>query len=335
MKLKYTTLLLIVILIHTSCGKKNHFQIDTSRNRVEVQIRRFDKNLIQLDTAHLISYTKEIYQKYPEFLRLYLSELDTVSLEDTLAVSQVLKDFVSYPQIKKVNGKVLETFADVADIEAEISDVFTYLAHYFPHLQLPEVYFFVSGLSRPTMMDPQMKMLGIGSDFYLGSDFEPYKSIIYDYMLFNMRRESLSVNLTSTILFNSFRFDSKQNRLIDNILYRGKVLYLLSVVMPQKEQKDIVNYTGEQQEWAEAHEKEVWRAIVGRKNLFSSDQHLIRKYMQEAPFTAPVSQDSPGRLGEWIGLRIVESFMNKNKNVTLPELMQMNNYQEILEKSGY
>ena len=57
--------------------------------------------------------------------------------------------------------------------------------------------------------------------------------------------------------------------------------------------------------------------------------------MQEAPFTAPVSQDSPGRLGEWIGLRIVKSFMNKNKNVTLPELMQMNNYQEILEKSGY
>ncbi len=335
MKLKLITLLLLFILIFTSCEKKNRFEIDTTNNRVEIQIRRFDRDLIQLDTTNLIASTKKIYQNYPKFLKLYLSELDTVSLEDTLAVSRVLEDFVSYPQIKDVNQKVLEVFSDVSGIEAEISDAFTYIAHYFPHLQLPEVYFFVSGLSRPAMMDAQLKMFGIGSDFYLGADYEPYKSMVYDYMLSNMRPENLSRDLISTSLFNNFRFDSKQNRLIDNMLYNGKVLYLLSVVMPSREQKDIVGYTAEQQQWAETQEKEIWKAIVGQKDLFSSDQQLIRKYMQEAPFTAPVSQDSPGRLGDWIGLRIVESFINKNKNVTLPELMQINNYQELLEKSGY
>jgi uncharacterized protein YjaZ len=184
-------------------------------------------------------------------------------------------------------------------------------------------------------MSQDRSVFGVGTDFYLGADFEPYKDFVYDYMLQNMETERLPVDIISAILFSNFRFDSKQNRLIDNMLYRGKGLYLLSVFLPERNHNEIIGYTVSQWQWAEIHEKEIWKSIVGQKDLFSSDQHLIRKYMQEAPFTASISQESPGRLGEWIGFRIVEKFMNKNKNITLPELMQMNDYQEMLGKSGY
>ena len=69
--------------------------------------------------------------------------------------------------------------------------------------------------------------------------------------------------------------------------------------------------------------------------LFSTDVMLIKKYMNDAPFTATISQESPGRLGAWIGLRIVDSYMRKNTNVTLRDLMNENNYQKMLEQSDY
>ena len=76
-------------------------------------------------------------------------------------------------------------------------------------------------------------------------------------------------------------------------------------------------------------------AVIEQKHLFSSDLFLIRKYVNDAPFTAPLSQDSPGRAGAWIGWQIVRSYMERNPSVTLPELMRTNDYERLLEQSGY
>lgn len=328
-------ILLSFILLFASCRKKSRFYIDTKENRVEVNIQRFDRDLIRLDTVNLAESVDSLMEKYPKFLPLFIENMTNSSVSDRHTIGKILSDFVNYPIVQEVNRKVLDEFADISFIQDEIADAFTYIHHYFPNLTLPELYFYVSGLNVPMIMSPDRTVFGVGTDFYLGADFEPYKDIVYDYMLQNFAAERLTIDVVSAVLFRNFVFDGTQNRLIDNMLYRGKVLYLLSVVMAEKEMKDIVGYSSEQQLWAETHEKEIWKAIISQKDLFSTDQHLIRKYMEVAPFTAPISQESPGRLGQWMGFRIVESFMNKNKNVTLPELMQLNNYQELLEKSGY
>ena len=57
--------------------------------------------------------------------------------------------------------------------------------------------------------------------------------------------------------------------------------------------------------------------------------------MNDGPFTAEITQDSPGRLGLWVGWRIVESYMRNNKGVTLHELINENDAQKILEQSFY
>jgi hypothetical protein len=75
--------------------------------------------------------------------------------------------------------------------------------------------------------------------------------------------------------------------------------------------------------------------MLDHKDLFSSDSQLIHKYLNDAPFTAPISQDSPGRLGTWIGLQIIESYMQSHPEIDLPTLMRESNYQKILQNSGY
>lgn len=335
MKLRPSNLLLLFLLLFVSCSNGNRFQINTDKNRINVQISRFDKDLILLDTNHIAFSVRNLYKKYPDFLPAYIQNLDTVSPSDTAAIAISLKKFVAYPSLQTIYRKVLSTFSDVSNIEKEISDAYTYIHFYFPQLKLPQVYFFVSGLALPILMDENMNFIGIGSDFYLGADFAPYHSITYEYMLYNMRPESVSVDLVSALLFYYFRFDSKQNRLIDNMIHRGKVLYLLSVFMPGKEQKEIIGYSDSQWNWSVKNEKEIWKTIISQKALFSSDELVIRQYLNDAPFTTPISQESPGRLGAWVGMRIVESYMNHHRKITLQQLMQTNDYQSILEKSEY
>ena len=317
----------------SSCSRNNRFKIDTNENRVNVKIHRFDKDLLTLDTASMKAGVKRLYSKYPDFLPEFVYNVLDTTAADTNAVSHEFQKFLTDKTFTQVNKKTLQTFDDVSDIEKKISDAFTYIHFYFPEVKLPEIYFYVSGFNRSIMMND--KFIAVGTDLYLGSDYPAYKDYTYEYMLFNMRRECVATDLVSATLFRMFVMNSSEYRLLDNMLFRGKVMYLLSVFMPNEKLEDIMGYSDEQWKWTKKNEKEIWATIIDQKHLFSTDLQLIRKYMNDAPFTAPVSQESPGRLGTWIGWQIVESYMNKNTKVSLTDLMKDSNYQKILEESGY
>ena len=332
-KINVLILLLAGLSLLSSCSKNNRFKIDTDENRVTVKIHRFDKDLLTLDTTNLKTGVKKLYSKYPDFLPEFVYNVLDTTATDTNAVSNEFYKFLTDKTFTQVNKKTLQTFDDVSDLEKKISDAFTYIHFYFPEVKLPEIYFYVSGFNRAIMMND--KFIAVGTDLYLGSDYPAYKDYTYEYMLFNMRRECVATDLVSATLFRMFVMNSAEYRLLDNMLFRGKVMYLLSVFMPNEKLEDIMGYSDEQWKWTKKNEKEIWATIIDQKHLFSTDLQLIRKYMNDAPFTAPVSQESPGRLGTWIGWQIVESYMNRNTKVSLTDLMKDSNYQKILEESGY
>ena len=326
-------MLVVLIVVMTSCHKKNRFEIDTKQNHYTVKIHRFDRDLLSLDAKNMDKGLKKLYADYPEFLPLFVNEIADTTAKDTSAVKTVFTKFLTDSVFAKANRKTLKTFGDISDIEKEVSDAYTYIHYYFPEVKLPELYLFVSGFNRSVIMNKEL--IAVGADFYLGSDFPAYSGIAYKYQINNMRRECLASDIVSATLFRMFPMNSSQYRLLDNMLFRGKVMYLMSVFMPNEKQEGIIGYTPEQLTWCKTHEKQVWAATIDQKHLFSTDVTLIQKYMNDAPFTATISQDSPGRLGTWIGLQIVESYMKHNPAVSIRNLMNENNYQKMLEQSDY
>ena len=318
---------LLIVLLTSSCNKGNRFEIDTAKNRVEVKIHRFDKDVIALDTTNIKAEIDSLYSRYPAFLPEFCVNVLDTSSTDTSAVTNLILDYLKDSAFTSVNKKTLETFKDVSDIENQVSDAYTYIHHYFPAVKLPEIYFFVSGFNRPVILNE--KFIALGTDLYLGSDFPAYQNITYQYLTYNMRRETVAVDLVSTTLFRMFGMNSQENRLLDNMLFRGKIMYLLSVFMPAEKPENRIGYTPEQWQWCEKFEKQIWTAIIDQKDLFSTDAILIRKYMNDAPFTAPISQESPGRLGTWMGLRIIESYMSKNEKISLTDLMNETDSQKL------
>ena len=99
--------------------------------------------------------------------------------------------------------------------------------------------------------------------------------------------------------------------LLDAMIYEGRILYLLAGLLDDNDAARLTGYTPEEIEWCIDNETNIWNAIVGSNHLFASDNMTLRKYIAPAPFTAPLSQDVPGRIGRWVGWRIIERYAGK------------------------
>ena len=130
-------------------------------------------------------------------------------------------------------------------------------------------------------------------------------------------------------------FTSKHNRLLEHMLFRGKQIYLLEQLLPNIPKREVIGYTEDQWNWCIKWEKEIWNKMMDKRDLFKTESMVMNSYLNEGPFTSEISQDSPGRLGIWVGWRIIDSYMRHNEDVTLQELMKDGDAQKILEKSFY
>ena len=75
--------------------------------------------------------------------------------------------------------------------------------------------------------------------------------------------------------------------------------------------------------------------MMDKRDLFKTESTIISSYLNEGPFTAEISQESPGRLGLWVGWQIVDSYMRNNEEVSVQELLSESDAQKILEQSFY
>ena len=121
--------------------------------------------------------------------------------------------------------------------------------------------------------------------------------------------------------------------LLSAMINEGKILYALSVLLPQKDRDDLIGYTTTQSAWCKENEKEIWKSIVKQNYLFSTDNMVITRFINDAAYTAPISQLAPGRVGCWIGWQIVEKYA-KRKGVSLQEAVNTD-AQVILKESKY
>ena len=120
------------------------------------------------------------------------------------------------------------------------------------------------------------------------------------------------------------------------MIHEGKKLYLLDLYLPLKSDVLKIGYTDQKYDWAVTNEEQVWKYFIENNLLFSTDTKLNKRFLEDAPFSKfYLSEDknSPGRIGQRIGLQIVRSFMQNNK-VSMQEMIKMD-AKELFEKSKY
>jgi uncharacterized protein YjaZ len=175
----------------------------------------------------------------------------------------------------------------------------------------------------------------IGLDYFLGSrsPYRPQK--VPNYMLRRYQKEYIPTSIAWFFSAKYNRTIPEEKSLMAEMIYHGKSYYFAEKMTPFAADSILLGYTAEQVESVADNEEAIWAHFV-ENNLFYEKSDLARRnYIDERPFTNEINSKCPGRIGRWLGWRIVSEYMRKNPDITLAELMNNTNAQEIFEKSKY
>ncbi len=334
MKSRKLIIALCLLIGLIACGRQERY-FPAEIPKTSVPIERFDSALLTIDTTEIEAEIRELYASYPVFMPFFTEQILGIPTDDTTFLAQALPQFLgdTLYGFKQTNRRVQTTFANIDDLQNDLNGAFARLRYLYPDIEIPTIYFFVSGFNASVLFLEDA--IAVGVDMYLGSDYEYYNRVVYNYQKQTMRKECIPADVVSAYLFQLFPFTSKQSRLLENMIYRGKIMYVLSLLFPDENEAEIMGYTPEQMAWCERNERAIWNMMMDKRDLFKTEPQILTSYLNDGPFTAEISQDSPARLGTWMGWQICQSYMEHNSNITLQELLTEGDAQKILQESNY
>lgn len=328
------SLLIVLAAVLCAChGGRDYFPRDIEA--VKVDIVRFDSAQLAVRPDSVRQGIGQLYADYEQFMPMFVEGILRLPTEDTAYLCEMYGNFLTDTTMgfAQTNALAQSTFANIDKLQKSLNTGFSRLHYLYPEWEIPTVYLFVSGFNSSVMY--YENIMGVGVDMYLGSDYPYYNQVVYNYQKQTMRKECVAGDLLNMYIAYQIPYNSKYNRLLEHMIFRGKQMFLLSQLLPDEPAWEIIGYSKEQWDWCEKYEKAIWNRIMEKRDLFKTESMVRVSYMNDGPFTAEISQESPGRLGIWVGWQIVDSYMRNNENVSIQELIKEGDAQKILEESFY
>ena len=321
MSLKNFIVFLIVlcfVFFNIQCKKNNNIEDEINSIPINISFERFDKKFYNIDSFELKDLKKEYYYLFPE------------SFDDIVWVNR-RKDSLQLI-LKNVIEKKFKSFDF---IENEVNQLFKHLKYYFPKINIPKIVTLINNVDYQSKIVYLDTLVLISLDTYLGKNHEIYKGIP-NYIKYDMDISFLSSHIADKFLNSKINYP-KERTFLSQMIYYGKKLYLKEKLLPNKNDTITIGYSKQDLTWAQENELYIWKYFIEKELLYNTDSKLIRRFLDPSPFSKfylEIDNQSPGRIGRWIGWQLVRSFMKKNPETRIEDLILKPN-EELFVKSGY
>jgi hypothetical protein len=234
-----------------------------------------------------------------------------------------------------IYSNVDKIFPENADIAGMFREGAIHYKYYFPTDTLPEVFTVVAGYNESLF--PSDGIIVFSLDKYFGANNPMYESLaIEKYKRRRMEKTMMPIDYFRVLAMLKYpKSDASADNLLNEMIYQGRIQYFLKSMMPSTPDSLLWGYSDYQYRWAETYEENVWNYLIDKKILFEINPLLIRNFTGEGPFTNAFGNQSAPGVASYCGYGIVCSFMIHNPSVTLPQLMQIQNMQEIYNRARY
>lgn len=322
--------ILAICLMMASCQKNEpayKAKLDITPEPYDLEFDRYEEVLFNLDTADFQAELMNVQDRYRVFLGGDLNNPDAV---------QYLKDFATDPFSITLYEKVKVVFSDLKQIEPVVEDVFAHFHHYYPEIELPKKAFTCITGIHPDEPPVQIidDQLVISLDWYL-DDEELYDQIgMPRYMSLRRNVSTLAKEIAEQLYMHYLYEWRKQGQIVGEMVFYGRRDFFVEAMCPELPDSVLLGYSSKQWQWAVENEGQVWADIVGNRRLYDASLDAYMMFFGDGPFTQAYSNDAPSRLGEFFGLNISRSYFSNNE-VSLQELMQRKDLQNVFQDSGY
>ncbi len=318
-----------LLLFFTACKEE----------KLPIKVLRFEQDLLNPNLANSPAHYQSLRAKYPLFFESYCKDmLGLDPIEGATNFSRPLAGFIQYPGTVLLNHEVDSVFPNLDDFELELGKAMHIYKKEFRSEPIPQFVSYISefGYAHVTYDS----LVGIGLDFYLGENYPLYKapSIEFpDFMVRKLRREYMLPNTLKAFAIGKFESQLTDKRLLALMLFEGKIKYFIKTLVPNLPDSILFGYSTQQLKWCEANEGMIWKHLASTNLLFSKDGAQFMRYINDGPFTIAegVPQESAPSIAIYAGYKIIEKYVEEEGISSLTQVMNNNNWDDILKKSKY
>lgn len=324
--------LFALAIIVSSCTNNPH-KVDISKVNVDLKVSRLDQDLFHSDQQDFNKINQHLATEYGDFYEAYLVDIINIGRPTDPMIGVQLQFFVNDATWQDTQLQIDKVFESHKEIKEEFELAFRYHKYHFPDVETPQIVLYNSGFN--VGVYPMDKFLGVGLEWFLGPDNEVIQRLAPEsfpqYLKDKLHRKYLAVNSVKGWVMVKHQNQLMKEDIISLMIFHGKMMYLLDVLFPEVSDEIKINYTADNLGWCSKNEYNVWTYLVEQKVLYSSSPKEIAGFFNDGPFTAGLAQESPARIGIWMGWQAVRQYMKKNSEVSLKALLQEQNHQKILK----
>ncbi|MCG2610717.1 gliding motility lipoprotein GldB [Flavobacterium sp. SM15] len=315
--MKKCLLVVAFAVLALSCKKEDKVNEAVEAIPVKVTVERFDKLFYESNPEEL----PELKTKFPFFF--------PAGNPDTVWTNK-LKN----PLLKELYSEVKKKYPDNSAFEPDLEELFKRIQFYYPEYKTPKVITLISEVDTDAKAIYADSLVLLSLDTYLGKDHRFYEGFP-KYQRQGFEPSQMMPDLVSS--FSQGKIAPPTDRtLLAQMIYFGKELYLKDMLLPDASDAAKIEYTEEQIKWCQENEGEMWKYFINNKILYDTDTKLMQRFISVGPYSKfylEIDNESPGRVGQWLGWQIVRSYMSNN-DTDLQKMMAMD-AKELFDNSKY
>jgi hypothetical protein len=313
--------ILLLVTFFYGC-KSNPLDVELTNSNIAIQYINADNQLYGHSMEDVQKNTKSLENQLGNLFIYELSQNIRQNLDDS--AYRAIYNFYNTEYISDLEKEKSKLFQELPKHELKMNTAFKYLRYHFGDSLLPQNIFYLNKLF--SQVSCSENSIAIGLENYISPATHVIESVPNS-ELYQWQRDRMNIEyLERDVLLSWIQvqlFNKIDAKLAEHIIQAGKILYVLNATFPKEEDAYILRYAKDQYDWALKNESAVWNYLVEQQMLFKTDMRTRTNFLNEAPKTVGLSDDAPDRMGQFLGYRIVKGYMNKNKALSLPELLDV------------
>ncbi len=323
MKLQFSSLLSfflfgILFFVISACSSTNAVEEEIAKIPVDITLDRFDQKFFNASKEDFYQLKQDYPYLFPE---QYPDSIWQKRQRDSL---QVL-----------LQGEISKVYPSLAPFEKQLKPLFQHIKYYFPRLKDSKVILLTNNVDYQNKTVYADSLVLISLDTFLGANNPLYEGIP-QYIVRDMDIAYLGAHLSDEFAISVVPAPADRT-LLAQMIYYGKRFYIKDILLPDTADEIKISYTEKEMNWVKENERFIWQYFIENELLYKTQSSYLLRFIEPAPFSKfylEIDNESPGKIGQWLGWQIVRAFVSKNPDKT-PEQILATPAQELFTKANY
>lgn len=295
-----------LIIVISACSSSTAVENEIAQIEINLSFDRFDQKFFNASSADFYTLKKEYSYLFPK------QYPDSIWLKRQRDSLQVL-----------LQSEIEKVFPDLAPFERELRPLFQHIEYYFPREKHPKVIFLTNNVDYQNKTVYTDSLVLISLDTFLGSKNTLYEGIP-QYIVRDMDIVYLGSHLADEFAISVVPKPNDRS-FLGQMVYYGKKLYLKDILLPKTPDEIKISYTAEEFAWSKENERFIWQYFIENELLYKTQSSYFQRFIEPAPFSKfylEIDNQSPGKIGQWLGWQIVRTYAEKNPSKSPQEIIE-------------